>query len=798
MSKVVILGGGVAGLSAAHELVLRGFEVEVYERNKQYYGGKARSIDYTHHGMYAKPLPGEHGFRFFPGFYRHVTGTMREIPYSQNGKNGTVYSNLVATDRIMIARYDAAPIVTPASFPRTKADIELLIKDLTGGLNTKLTPEEIHFFAERLWQLATSCTDRRVNDYERISWWDFTAAERFSINYRHLLVDGLTRTLVAARAELASTKTGGDIFLQLLYCMTDPSVNTDRVLNGPTNDKWLIPWVNYLKSKGVILHQGIEAKELSYDAKTGKITSATLMDGSNEIEVSGDYFLLAVPVEKAKELLNASITQADPMLDSVKKLATSVAWMNGIQFYLNQDVKINKGHVICSDSEWAITCISQIQFWKDWDIAKAGNGNVRGLLSVDISDWSKPGKFTTQKKAEDCTRDEVEKEVWAQLKNSLNINGIIISDDMKVDLYLDRDIEKVPTSGLSQIQLRDTEPLLVNRINSWNLRPTATSSIPNLYLASDYVQTNTDLATMEGANEAARRAVNGILDNSGSNELKCKIYELKEPFCFLPAKWYDQYRYNIGLPWTSKTPWWINLITIILGVIYLLTGFVKSLYNKMGFTGEAAFVITTMLLTMGFAALSAYFDWGNASANLLAFGMFAALCWYAYKNADVFIQRLLLFGIAAGFAELLADKWLVEGIHSLVYPEHEAMLLVSPAYMPFAWAVILIQVGYLGYLYSARKSMIQAFVFTFLLGAIIIPGFEFLAKYANWWHYVDTQKVFLDTPYYIILGEGLICFALPFVFRLQMKMHPWFSVIFGILIGLWIFVSYYLAHIFVG
>jgi uncharacterized protein with NAD-binding domain and iron-sulfur cluster len=87
MSKVVILGGGVAGLSAAHELVLRGFEVEVYERNKQYYGGKARSIDYTHHGMYAKPLPGEHGFRFFPGFYRHVTGTIRDIPYKQDEKN---------------------------------------------------------------------------------------------------------------------------------------------------------------------------------------------------------------------------------------------------------------------------------------------------------------------------------------------------------------------------------------------------------------------------------------------------------------------------------------------------------------------------------------------------------------------------------------------------------------------------------------------------------------------------------------------------------------------------------------
>ena len=43
----------------------------------------------------------------------------------------------------------------------------------------------------------------------------------------------------------------------------------------------------------------------------------------------------------------------------------------------------------------------------------------------------------------------------------------------------------------------------------------AVTAIPNLFLASDYIQTYTDLATMEGANEAARRAVNGILDARG-------------------------------------------------------------------------------------------------------------------------------------------------------------------------------------------------------------------------------------------------------------------------------------------
>ena len=29
--KVIILGGGIAGLSAAHELIERNFDVEVYE-----------------------------------------------------------------------------------------------------------------------------------------------------------------------------------------------------------------------------------------------------------------------------------------------------------------------------------------------------------------------------------------------------------------------------------------------------------------------------------------------------------------------------------------------------------------------------------------------------------------------------------------------------------------------------------------------------------------------------------------------------------------------------------------------
>lgn len=52
--KVIVLGGGVAGLSAAHELVERGFTVEVFERGT-IPGGKARSIPVPGTGVGGRP-----------------------------------------------------------------------------------------------------------------------------------------------------------------------------------------------------------------------------------------------------------------------------------------------------------------------------------------------------------------------------------------------------------------------------------------------------------------------------------------------------------------------------------------------------------------------------------------------------------------------------------------------------------------------------------------------------------------------------------------------------------------------
>jgi len=393
MVKIAILGGGIAGMSAAHELVERGFEVEVYEL-KTIPGGKARSINVPDSATPGKnPLPGEHGFRFFPSFYKHVTDTMKRIPY-QNNPQG-VFNNLVDTTRLALAQYAEGKdlIILPDRFPQSLADLVLILKVLLQGAESGLEPGELEFFAERVWQLFTSCKERRFGEYEKISWWDYLDAENKSPTYQALLARGLTTSLVASRAELASTKTMGDIFIQLLLGMIDPSNSSaDRVLNGPTNDVWINPWLDYLRSKGVkyyVSHRLRSIQATPDKNGTTRITGAIVTDMTAKTDrtITADYYIAALPVEIIAGLISDDLVKGDPTLANLRRLGTSTAWMNGIQFYLTKDVPVTHGHVLYVDSPWALTSISQQVFWPDFPMQNFGDGQIEGIISAIPSNW---------------------------------------------------------------------------------------------------------------------------------------------------------------------------------------------------------------------------------------------------------------------------------------------------------------------------------------------------------------------------------------------------------------------------
>jgi 15-cis-phytoene desaturase len=539
---VAVIGGGVAGMTAAHELAERGFRVAVYETSRTT-GGKARSIFVPGTGRDGRrDLPGEHGFRFFPSFYRHIPDTMGRIPFGDN-RNG-VADNLVATSRTRIARVDGPSLDVLTRFPAGLRDLTDLVK-LVVRNDLDLPRADAVFVGNLLLRLLTTCKERRFAEYEHWPWWEFVQADRRSAEFRKYFCDVAVRSLVAMCPRRASTRTTGVIGMQLWIDHARPGARVDRLLNGPTHDTWLTPWRTYLQCIGVRFQ--FASRATRFHVEHGRISGIRIARPEGAFDVEADYYVAAVPVERMVPLVNRDMKEADPSLAQLGKLHTE--WMNGIQFFLAEEAPIVHGHLALVDAPWALTAISQKQFWPTINLADFGDGRVRDVLSVIVSNWDVRGTFV-RKPARECSRDEIQAEVWAQLKAHVNGRSpYSLRDTSLVDWYLADSIEHHPDGSVS-----NREPLLINTAGSWRHRPEAVTGIENLFLAADYVRTNTDIATMESANEAARRAVNGILNASGAWQSKCQIWDFDEPAVFKPLQLLDRRRLERGLPHLLAAP----------------------------------------------------------------------------------------------------------------------------------------------------------------------------------------------------------------------------------------------------
>jgi uncharacterized protein with NAD-binding domain and iron-sulfur cluster len=423
-------------------------------------------------------------------------------------------------------------LIAPVRAARSLDDLAVIDRFLRDwAIQIGIPLEEQIGFTERLLTLLTSCDERRFEQWENMSWWEFSGAEQRSEAYRKFLADGLTRSLVAARAREMSARTGGYILLQLLFDLTRPGGSADRVLNAPTNDAWITPWIAHLERLGVTLRVSAPVAGIACEGR--RITGVTI-GGDQAASITADHYIAALPVEQLRLLVSPEMRRAEPRLTGLDRLVTR--WMNGIMFYLDRDVPLVHGHTIYIDSEWSLTSISQAQFWAGVDLERYGDGRVRGILSVDVSEWERPSA-RTGKVAAKSSAAEISAEVWAQLKDHLD-DGTL-DDDNIVAWFLDPAIRFPNPTAATNL-----EPLLVNTAGSWQDRPDATTRISNLYLASDFVRTHTDLATMEGANEAARRAVNAILERTGSSEPRCEVWPLREPALFGPARAADKLRWK--------------------------------------------------------------------------------------------------------------------------------------------------------------------------------------------------------------------------------------------------------------
>ncbi|SFF33410.1 NAD-binding domain and a Fe-S cluster-containing protein [Spirosoma endophyticum] len=588
------MGGGVAGLSAAHELLKRGYEVTIIEKRETNFGGKARSIDY-HPSQTRLTLPAEHGFRFFPGFYGNITRTMKEIKLHNNK---TVFDNLVPVSYYtFLFTDDRKPVNVPVNighdvyglhFGKAMNDLKALQRAFDDG-TIDVSDSGRDFFIKRLFELFTACEERYLTEYERIPWEEFIEANNpnYGKDYKQLLAEGLTKNLVACRADKACTRTGGKILAHMIWQIINPfGTGADRVLNAPTNEAWLIPWVSFLKKtypNTFTIESGKRVMKLDVKKKAitrkndfiswerNTVDSISINDandvGSAHTTVIGNNYIAAIPIERLSRLLNDSklVVDMDPTLKLVEELAKQVEWMSGMVFYLNKDVQIADAHVTIANSGLAITIFSQTQYWQTYlqanPLPSYQDKPIKSILSIIVSDWNAKGILYPKICLKEMTHNQVILEVWSQLKcctifDSKSETYFKLTDD---DCFLSLTFidESIVNDRNRPGHLFNKEPLLVNTIVTNALRPDSHTRVDNLYLAADFVRTHSDLADMDTANEAARKAVNNILDKDGRKSEFCKTATYVLPTLlglFSLARRFDKRNFQRGLPWRPFSP----------------------------------------------------------------------------------------------------------------------------------------------------------------------------------------------------------------------------------------------------
>ncbi|HYV46575.1 MAG TPA: FAD-dependent oxidoreductase [Myxococcaceae bacterium] len=577
---VHVLGAGIAGLTAAHELAERGYCVTVYDRDHAPGGKAATQYPWLRLRGHTKlhRMPAEHGFRLFPSFYRNVIHTMSRIPFDrtrsananpdrqERGYN-TVAENLLAAPWAAMVRSNIPVRIIPRAYGDKLGGFLRALEDVSTSLHfSEASSADTQRFQLKCLQFATSCRERRdqvgPHAYGGLSWWEFLGGDHLTPRFQQE-VETFIRTMVAMDARGGNARTIGNVGMQLIFDLFSDGSGVDRVLNGPSSEQWLEPWERHLRTMmpRVGFRYGAAVTSISYDRARRRVSCFEYEEDHHRYTVpvgERDCVIAALPVDAMRAVLSRpasdELVNEDPSLTWIRNIDVSryTAWMSGIQYYLERDVPIVRGHVYYPETPWKLSSVSQAQFWGPRFMQAYGAGICRGILSVDICDWEhNEGRHrAVGLLARECNEPKVvAQEIWAQLREAHQFGERSALPERYLGYHLDDSILFAsPIQSYPVPDAYNRSRYFIHPPGSHLERPQARTTIPNLFLAGDYVQTNTDLATMEGANESAREAVNGLIEHDHLDGDLCEIFAPSEPAEFDYVKELDRDLFRRGEP----------------------------------------------------------------------------------------------------------------------------------------------------------------------------------------------------------------------------------------------------------
>ena len=87
------------------------------------------------------------------------------------------------------------------------------------------------------------------------------------------------------------------------------SMSKWKVMRMPTNEAWINPWVNYLKSKGVKFNYGYSLKYLDINDNS-YIDEIILEKGNDLLNVKANEYIIAIDPFSYRTVLNNTLKEA--------------------------------------------------------------------------------------------------------------------------------------------------------------------------------------------------------------------------------------------------------------------------------------------------------------------------------------------------------------------------------------------------------------------------------------------------------------------------------------------------------
>ena len=522
---IVIFGGGIAGLTIAHELLKYNLKIAIVEK-ENIIGGMARTSRYTSNNM-----PTEHSWRGYAPFYINTFQIMNEIKFNDD----SVYNNLVK-DINFINFEDSINSNKNISFLDIFVVFYCIVYHLLSG---KLRTEE----------------------NKKISFTNFIESY-ISTNAKNKYIASIGPGLGLDPYSASIYHVGK--YIEMNYFESKNNTNWS-FMNQPTSEAWFDPWYLQLKNKGVDFILSTELSELIFNDNNA--ISAKL---SNNSTIYGTNYVLAINPYAVSELYKNNKLGIDTELQKFMSITYGEPHIQ-ISFRLGFSKKITvptRDAFIFANSNLNLTIYQQDNFWKP---------NI--VLGDDIKSlWSGTACVTYKKselynkRSDELTKDEFLNEIIHEISNSKEFDEYLIKNNNSkfTDLtIINKEIWYEWEYINNRLQSRNKK--WVNTTNN-NNRPFFTTNYNNVFIAGAHCNTGISIWSMESATESGKRCAIEII-----HKLKLKntieLFEHKRPLDLIYS--IDDLLYKLNIP---------NLLDIIcimglfitISSIFLYIKFIKN------------------------------------------------------------------------------------------------------------------------------------------------------------------------------------------------------------------------------